>query len=60
MNQTDQEIEVKFYLANLPALEQRIIKAGGILVQPRVHEVNLRFDLPDGSLTADKRVLRLC
>ncbi|HEY4693241.1 MAG TPA: class IV adenylate cyclase [Bellilinea sp.] len=59
MNQTDQEIEVKFYLANLPALEQRIIKAGGILVQPRVHEVNLRFDLPDGSLTADKRVLRL-
>ncbi len=59
MNEVDQEVEVKFYLANLPALELRIVKAGGVLVQPRVHEVNLRFDLPDGSLTANRRVLRL-
>ena len=59
MNQPDQEIEVKFYLLRLAALEKRIQAAGGILAQTRVHEVNLRFDLPDGSLTADHRVLRL-
>jgi adenylate cyclase, class 2 len=29
------------------------------LVQPRVLETNLRFDLPDGSLTSTGRVLRL-
>ncbi len=59
MNQPDQEIEVKFYLLRQAALEKRIQAAGGILAQARVHEVNLRFDLPDGSLTADHRVLRL-
>jgi len=59
MNHTDQEIEVKFYLRNLPTLGRRIVEAGGILTQPRVKETNLRFDLPDGSLTADRRVLRL-
>lgn len=59
MNQPDQEIEVKFYLLRLAALEKRIRAAGGVLAQARVHEVNLRFDLPDGSLTADRRVLRL-
>lgn len=59
MNEIDQEIEVKFYLSNLPVLERRIQAAGGICTQQRVHETNLRFDLPDGSLTADRRVLRL-
>jgi adenylate cyclase class 2 len=32
---------------------------GANLVQPRVHETNLRFDTPDGDLTRAKRVLRL-
>lgn len=59
MNEHDQEIEVKFYLANLPKLEEKIKAAGGIRVQERVRETNLRFDLPDGSLTSDRRVLRL-
>ncbi len=59
MNQSDQEIEVKFYLLRLAALEKRIQAAGGVLVQERVHEINLRFDLPDGSLSTDRRVLRL-
>lgn len=59
MNEQDQEIEVKFYLADLPALEKRLQAAGGVLVQQRVRETNLRFDLPDGSLTAERRVLRL-
>lgn len=59
MNQKDEEIEVKFYLSSLPGLEKRIRAAGGVLQQGRVHETNLRFDLPDGSMTAERRVLRL-
>ncbi len=59
MNHNDQEIEVKFYLGNLPALEEKLRAAGAECVQPRVFERNLRFDLPDGSLTRQRRVLRL-
>lgn len=59
MNEKDQEIEVKFYLSDLPRLEQRIQSAGGVQLQARVHETNLRFDLRDGSLTTNHQVLRL-
>ncbi len=34
-------------------------RLGGGLIQPRTHEVNLRFDTPDGSLQREGRVLRL-
>lgn len=59
MNQADQEIEVKFYLRQLDRLEKAIVEAGGELIQERVKEINLRFDSPDGSLMAERRVLRL-
>ncbi len=55
----DQELEVKFNINSLPALEQRLQFLGARLVQPRVHEVNLRFDTPSGELTRAGRVLRL-
>jgi adenylate cyclase class 2 len=55
----NQEIEVKFMVADLAALEVRLRALGGKLVQARVHEVNLRFDTPDGSLSGAQRVLRL-
>lgn len=54
-----QELEVKFYLQDRPAMVERIQAAGAVLVQPRVFEKNLRFDTPDGSLTKNQRVLRL-
>lgn len=53
------EIEVKFYLSDLPAFEQKLQRMGAVQAHPRVHEVNLRFDLPDGSLSKAGRVLRL-
>lgn len=59
MNHQDQEIEVKFFITNLPGLEARILAAGGVKVQERVRETNLRFDLPDHSLMMERRVLRL-
>lgn len=55
----DQEIEVKFMVADLPALDLRLRALGAKLIQPRVHEVNLRFDTPDGQLSREHRVLRL-
>jgi adenylate cyclase class 2 len=54
-----QELEVKFYLTDLEAFRKRVEAQGGRLVQPRLHEVNLRFDTPDGELSRTFQVLRL-
>jgi adenylate cyclase class 2 len=59
MSANDQELEVKFYIADLKALEGRIVAQGARLVHSRVHEVNLRFDTSDGELKRTSRVLRL-
>lgn len=59
MSENDQELEVKFYIADIKALEAKIIAQGAQLVHPRMHEVNLRFDTPDGELKRTFRVLRL-
>ena len=59
MNTNDQEIEAKFYIRNLAALEERLKTQGGVAVQPRVFERNLRFDTPDRRLSRDLQVLRL-
>jgi adenylate cyclase class 2 len=56
---SDKELEVKFYLPALVALRTRLEAAGAQLVQPRVHEINLRFDTPSGDLARGYRVLRL-
>jgi adenylate cyclase, class 2 len=53
------EIEAKFFIQNLSFFENRLNSLGAACVQPRVLEVNLRFDFPDRSLTRDRRVLRL-
>ena len=55
----DQEIEVKFLLKDLTALIQKIDQLDLSCTQKRVHEFNLRYDLPDGHLVAKKQVLRL-
>ena len=59
MAQNNQEIEVKFYIANLPALQERLHGLHARLVHPRTHEINLRFDTPAGDLLRQLRVLRL-
>jgi adenylate cyclase, class 2 len=55
----DQEIEVKFYIQNLSLVRRRLEELGALQLHSRVFEQNLRFDLPDGSLTSAHRVLRL-
>lgn len=59
MNEKQQELEVKLYLADLVAFQGRLEALGGKLIEPRVHEINLRFDLPGGDLTRTAQVLRL-
>lgn len=57
--ENNQENEVKFYLNDLGCFEKNLRGLGAELIQPRVHEVNLRFDTPDGRLKHAQEVLRL-
>jgi adenylate cyclase class 2 len=54
-----QEIEAKFYVMDLPRIESRLQDLEAHLIQPRVLETNIRFDLPEASLRSEGRVLRL-
>lgn len=54
-----QELEIKLYLSDLTAFQHQVEKMGGRLVEPRLHEINLRFDTPQGDLTRSAQVLRL-
>jgi adenylate cyclase, class 2 len=59
MSVKDKELEVKFYLSRREELEEKLIERGGQLKEPRVREINLRFDTPDMSLLKSGRLLRL-
>lgn len=59
MSKSGQELEAKLYVSNLAILETRLQTLGARLVQPRTHEINLRFDTPDGQLRRSLQVLRL-
>ena len=59
MAERGQEREIKLYVRHLDQLSARLQELQARLSHPRVLETNLRFDLPDGSLRATGRVLRL-
>jgi adenylate cyclase class 2 len=59
MQINDQELEVKFYITDLNKLKSRLLKLGAEISQPRTHEMNLRFDKPDGEFVRSHQVLRL-
>ncbi|MEW6286093.1 MAG: class IV adenylate cyclase [Chloroflexota bacterium] len=54
-----EETEAKFYVSDLKRFEARLQELEALLIQPRVLEINLRFDLPGGGLRSEGRVLRL-
>ncbi len=58
-NENETEIEAKFFVKDIQFYEKRLLSLGATCTQERVHEVNLRFDLPDLSLSQAHRVLRL-
>lgn len=53
------ETEAKFYVLDLDAIRRRLRSLEASLIQERVLEINLRFDLPDHGLRSEGRVLRL-
>ncbi len=55
----NQETEVKFFVRNLKPIELRLRELKAQLIQPRVHEINYRFDFPNNELRANQKVLRL-
>ena len=54
-----QEIEAKFYISRLETLQDKLVRSGAVLLEPRVLETNLRFDTRDNTLMQNQRVLRL-
>jgi adenylate cyclase class 2 len=54
-----QELEVKFFILDLPAVQSRLISLGAELITGRVFEVNWRFDTSDYGLSNSYQVLRL-
>jgi adenylate cyclase class 2 len=59
MSNQMQEIEAKFYVLDIKTIEMCLQDLEARLIQPRVLETNIRFDLPDGGLRSEGRVLRL-
>ena len=59
MSDRGQEIEAKFYIADLDKISARLQHLQARLIQARLLETNLRFDLPDGGLRSKGQVLRL-
>jgi adenylate cyclase class 2 len=53
------ETEVKFYVQSLGKIELRLQELKAQLIQPRIHETNLRFDNANSDLRKTYRVLRL-
>lgn len=58
MSSSDQELEVKFYLSRRKDMEAKLSSVGPVSA-PRVHEVNLRLDTTDLSLSSTGKLLRL-
>ena len=59
MSTSGQETEAKFYVRDLKKIQSRLLELDAHLVQERVLEANIRFDLPGARLRAEGRVLRL-
>jgi adenylate cyclase class 2 len=55
----NQEIEIKFRVANLRELSRKLRAAGFRIVTKRTHEMNTLYDLPGGILRGKQQLLRL-
>jgi adenylate cyclase class 2 len=53
------EREIKFRIPDVAAVLRRLRRAGLRIETPRTHEMNVLFDLPDGSLRRTGQVFRL-
>ena len=58
-NANGRETEAKFQVSDLRKIETRLLELEARLIQPRVHESNLRFDMGNNELHGASKVLRL-
>ena len=56
---SNQEIEIKFHVADLRALARKLRAAGFRIVTKRTHEMNTLYDLPGEVLRGKQQLLRL-
>ena len=56
---TPQEIEIKFLVSDLKALEKKLKELGFELETPSTHEINTLYDLPGQTLRRKGEILRL-
>jgi adenylate cyclase class 2 len=56
---SNQEIEIKFRVADLRALTPKLLAAGFRIVTKRTHEMNTLYDLPGEVLRGKQELLRL-
>ena len=54
-----QEVEIKFLIADLKAIERRLRAIGFRRITPRTHEMNVLYDLPGHPLRRRGEILRL-
>lgn len=59
MSQNNQEIEAKFSVQDLAPIQTKLTEMGAVCLVARQMEFNLRYDAPDGHLSATGQVLRL-
>ena len=59
MSTSGQETEAKFYVRGLSGIKSRLVDMDARLIQERILETNIRFDLPGAPMRAQGRVLRL-
>ena len=59
MSTSGQETEAKFYVRDLSGIKSRLVDMDARLIQERILETNIRFDLPGAPMRAQGRVLRL-
>jgi adenylate cyclase class 2 len=57
--ETPLEVEVKFLVADLAAVRERLLTIGGAVKKPRIFERNVRFDTPNDTLRDRFELLRL-
>jgi hypothetical protein len=51
MSDSGQETEAKFYVRDLSRIKARLEELSAHLVQERVLEINIRFDIENSSIT---------
>ncbi len=59
VNEKRLEVEVKFLVADLATMRQRVLDVGGVLHHPRVYERNIRYDNAWQGLSRQDKLLRL-